>query len=446
MHYTSVSLKSHRYKMKYRLLLPIVLLYSTAPLQGESLKEALLVTLACHPQAHSGKAGVIASKHAHIAARGAYFPQISVTASIYKQQERIYLSTKYMQNQRNVEGTFTIDQMLFDGFQTRYSVKFSKEKISEAQHSLSETQESLALGLLNAYLNVLRYRKLIQLSEENIATHKDVLRKIKLKYEVGASSKADADLAIGRLSSAESIFQVNQQSLEEAEGDYIFFTGHSPENLVLPALSVDSGVYFHDLSIMRNPILQVARKQLSTAEALRKASRAPLYPRFDLRISARDSEEIKKSDYHKRDYRVEGIMSFDLFSGGSDIAKYRENRALKRKAHKDLQNTYISLIKEKEVTYDRYQASQERVIYFQNYVTAMKDVVNGYQGQFKLGKRNLLNLLDVKSELFNAESSLESESYNLLESKYRMIFISGSLVKEILLEGSQDQENTNMSI
>ena len=427
--------------MKYRLLLPIFLLCPTALLQGETLREALCVTLAKHPQVQSSKAEIAASRHSYIATRGAYFPQAKVSASIYRQQERIYSSTsKYMQNSSNVEGTASVDQMLFDGFETRYRVKFSKERISASQYSLCETQESLSLGLLNAYLNVLRYRKLIQLSEENIETHKDILRKIKLKYERGASNKADLDLTIGRLSSAESTFQLNKQALEQAEADYIFFTGHSPEELTLPALNKDSEEYFHSLSIMQNPTLQVARKQVSTSEALKKASRGPLYPRFDVRFTSRDSEEIKKSDFHKREYRVEGIMSFDLFKGGSDIAKYRENRALNRKAHKDLQNTYLSLIKEKEATFDRYLASRERVGYFQNYVESMKSVVKAYEGQFKLGKRNLLNLLDVKNELFNAESSLENESYNLLESKYRMMFISGDLVKEILTESLPGQK------
>jgi outer membrane protein OmpA-like peptidoglycan-associated protein len=62
-----------------------------------------------------------------------------------------------------------------------------------------------------------------------------------------------------------------------------------------------------------------------------------------------------------------------------------------------------------------------------------KAALKSYQEEFKLGKRNLINILDAENEYQNARSNLARTKYDLLLAKYRVLYSQGTLVEDLNL-------------
>jgi adhesin transport system outer membrane protein len=61
----------------------------------------------------------------------------------------------------------------------------------------------------------------------------------------------------------------------------------------------------------------------------------------------------------------------------------------------------------------------------------MESVVSAYHEQFELGKRPLINLLDVENELSSARAAVEEERLNRLQAAYRLLSAIGQLTSSI---------------
>ena len=57
-----------------------------------------------------------------------------------------------------------------------------------------------------------------------------------------------------------------------------------------------------------------------------------------------------------------------------------------------------------------------------------------YHEQFKVGRQELLNILDIQSELYSAQTKLIDATYNIDTSAYRLVGIQGRLTGHILSE------------
>ena len=65
--------------------------------------------------------------------------------------------------------------MLYDGFYTRNEVKRLDHARMSKLFELQDVTENTALEAVRAYLDVLRFRRLVALTEENYVQHRSVL-------------------------------------------------------------------------------------------------------------------------------------------------------------------------------------------------------------------------------------------------------------------------------
>ena len=79
---------------------------------------------------------------------------------------------------------------------------------------------------------------------------------------------------------------------------------------------------------------------------------------------------------------------------------------------------------------------QVRLEYLEAYVKATEEVLEVYREQLTLGKRTLLDLLDVQNELLRARIAKTGGDYALLLAQYRVLAATGSLLNELGVEPS----------
>jgi hypothetical protein len=137
----------------------------------------------------------------------------------------------------NSRSSLTVDQPLFTGFQTVERVAAARHTVVGNTRLISANAEDIALGAIQAYLDVQRNREFVSIAEKNVQVHIDILEKVKSRAaRIGVQS--DVDQAEGRLALANALLEQRRQGLRDAESVFQSFVGLFPGNL---STTIDPG-------------------------------------------------------------------------------------------------------------------------------------------------------------------------------------------------------------
>ena len=112
-------------------------------------------------------------------------------------------------NPRSAE--ITIQQNVFDGFQTYNNVKGSEAGVEAGREDLRAAEVNVLLNAATAYMNVVRDQAIVELRKNNVKVLAEQLRATEDRYKVGEVTKTD-------LAQAQSGLAQGQADLSIAQG------------------------------------------------------------------------------------------------------------------------------------------------------------------------------------------------------------------------------------
>ncbi|MEE3466489.1 MAG: TolC family protein [Candidatus Cryptobacteroides sp.] len=137
------------------------------------------------------------------AALALFTPQINAQTVAYYNfgrnidpETNLYIQTTSFHNSYGVSAGYD----LFDGFKAVNNYKISKTGLLIAQSQEKQVEADICLAVMEAYYNVVYYKRLTDVYEEQVATAESALKKAKRQEELGQKGHADviqmeADLA-----------------------------------------------------------------------------------------------------------------------------------------------------------------------------------------------------------------------------------------------------------
>jgi len=222
-----------------------------------------------------------------------FTPQISAQTYAYYNfgrsidpQTNTYFNTTSFHNNYGVSAGYD----LFDGFQAVNNWKISKTGMLIADSREKQVEADICLAVMEAYYNVVYYKRLCDVYEEQVATAETALKKAQRQEELGQKGHADviqmeADLAdrqydlIGtrnmyeqqRMTLADLMFWPLDEELV-VDTDYRSFAGAQDDSaVILREPATEESVI--DYALEHNPGIQIAqwqqlnaKRQLSTAK------------------------------------------------------------------------------------------------------------------------------------------------------------------------------------
>ncbi|MBI5908260.1 MAG: TolC family protein, partial [Burkholderiales bacterium] len=151
------------------------------------------------------------------AAQGGDFPRFDITLDSGREHGQSQINN-YGVNTKNI--TFTLTQMLYDGFATRNEVR----RLSNAQlaryYELLDASETAALEAVRVFYDVSRQRRLFELTEDNYVRHRTAYEQIKLKVAAGVGRRVDLEQAAGRLALSESNLTVDNANVHDVSARF----------------------------------------------------------------------------------------------------------------------------------------------------------------------------------------------------------------------------------
>ena len=217
------------------------------------------------------------------AALALFTPQISAQTYAYYNfgrsidpQTNTYFNTTSFHNNYNVSAGYD----LFDGFKAVNNYKISKTGLLIADSQDKQVEADICLAVMEAYYNVVYYKRLCDVYEEQVATAESALEKAQRQEELGQKGHADviqmeADLADRQydLTNTHNMYESQRMTL----ADLMFWP--VDEDLVIdtsmPIWQVEpvSTNTVVDYALEHNPAVQIAswqefnaKRELNTAK------------------------------------------------------------------------------------------------------------------------------------------------------------------------------------
>lgn len=369
-------------------------------------------------------------------ARGGYLPRLDLNASTGRESLKAPGSNRSSYSS-NAYG-LTLTQMLFDGFATRSEVARMNKARLVRYYELLETSENAALEAARAYLDVLRYRQLLTLAEDNYVRHKATHEQIKARTAAGVGRRVDLEQAGSRLALAEINLSTEQANLHDVSARYQRLTGSPPPSGIsdddnAPVLpdSIDNAL---QQLYARHPGLLAAIENIEAAQYDIDARRASHLPRVDLRLRSERTSNYQGGSSERDNQVAEVVMNWNLFNGGSDRARERQFGERKQGAiemrEKVCRDTRQTLL----IAYNDVLRLREQQVHLNTQVTLLEATRNAYRSQFDVGQRTLLDLLDTENELLSARRAAVNANHDLRLANLRTQAAMGNLLEHLGLQ------------
>lgn len=343
-----------------------------------------------------------------------------------------------------------LSQNLFAGFITSNQVK-QLDYTSRARYfEYLAAAEQQGLESVRAFVDVVRYSKLVNIAEENYAIHKGIYEQILQRVTQGVGRRVDLEQIAGRLALAESNLVNELSNLNDVSARYARITGEAPANeLKLPGLNLGLIPPANDLMVLadkNNPSLQAARAFYRAAEAEIDVRRGAFSPTLDLRANKAATTNKDGVKGRTNEQAIELIVNMNLYRGGADRARLAsaterrdEAEALGVKACRDMRQQV-------SIAYNDSVRISSQLDSLRQHQLSTEKARDAYRKQFDIGQRTLLDMLDSENELFESRRELLNAELNQQLATYRVLGESGRLMEAMQLKPKDDGTDSDADL
>lgn len=423
--------------------------------QAYNLKEAAQEAITRNPEVVSKWHAFREATEGIDGARGGYFPKVDLSTGV-KREHLDEAGNAGRNVSYTTRGTsLYLEQMIFDGFATKSEV----ERLSYAQRvryfEMLDASEATALETMRAYNDVLRYRKLYRLAEENYVQHRALHEQISRRVKAGVGRMVDLEQASGRLALAESNLLTEASNLHDVSARFQRIVGKAPPSEMseppllgreIPKDKVEAVATGYKY----NPTILAAQENIVSSMAEARGANAGFMPKVYFQARRDLGHKVDGIDNPPgsslTSYGV--VLNMNLFNGGSDSAKKRQF-AERVNVAKDLRDKACRDIRQAvTIGFNDLKKLAEQIEYLDQHQLATEKARDAYRKQFDIGQRTLLDLLDTENELFDARraytNALHDQAYAYARTQAGMGKLLGVMeLKHLEAENLAPQEETS---
>lgn len=409
-----------------------------------TVQTSVIFTLETNPRLAELKQNRTAVQKDLAQTQGRYYPRVDVKIGVGTDQHSDALSrSEDRQNEwdnRN-EASISLVQPLYQGGEVDATVQSQTSKVESADKRVLDNAEALALDAIIAHLESWRQRRLLELSDQNMAAHKEILNHIKERQRAGAGSSADVSQAYGRLTlTRTSQIQIGAD-LEAALANYHRVTGRFPGKLGLPRefraylpLNRDDAL---DRAENCNPKLAALAADIKTAQYEIDIRKSSFLPKVDLEVSSTYRDNVESATEYSHNNAAMVRARWNLFNGGSDVAARESAVARKKQTLLARKDQYNQIAEQVHDTWNRYAIATDQIKTYMEAVEYNRQTLEAYKQQFVVGQRSLLDVLDAENELFQSSGHLITARVNERVAAYRVLALTGCLLRSLGIDLTQ---------
>jgi adhesin transport system outer membrane protein len=350
------------------------------------------------------------------------------------------------------EVTLRLVQNLFDGFGTDSAVDRDEARAKAAFNKYIEVAQDKMYRAIEAYIKVVRYKEVLEIAKDNVKIHEETLIKIQNRYDKGFSTLSEVERVKGRLALSKSNYVSETNNLFDAKFNFHKSLGRTIDenDLVMPSFEgtlPKTLEHAGDIAIHKNPSILVANYDIkATQQALQYAEKND-YPKLDLEIERSRYNNLTGSSVGSQDdLSAMLVLNYNLYSGGEDKAKKQKYVSLINYEYAHKNKLKRDVLEALGLSWSAHKMISEQYKYQIEYRDLTAKTKAAYNEEFQLGRRTLIDLLDVQDEVNNIKIKVIHNKYDLLFAKYRILDAMGELYQSFGHEFKEEyKEDTNLT-
>ena len=352
------------------------------------------------------------------AARGAFLPRVDLQATVGSVNDRVDSRSPVTDSDSHHGAAISATQLLWDGLATQSEVgRLGHEKLAR-YFEFVDASEQATLEVARAWYDVLRYRRLVKLAEDNYVQHRYLLGQIQSRVKAGVGRGVDSEQAAARVALAESNLSVETTTLHDVTARYQRLVGEAPPaQMALPKPLIGALPASADAAVaaaaQRNAAISASIESLRAARAAGAVRRAAFQPTLEARVRSGIGHNFDAVLDQKRNTSAEITLNWNLFNGGSDTARVRQAANLIEQAADLRDKACRDTSQTASIAYNDTQKLAEQLAILDRNVLSIEKARDAYRQQFDIGQRSLLDLLNSENELFAARRAYVNAEYDL---------------------------------
>jgi adhesin transport system outer membrane protein len=410
------------------------------------LRAAAQKAIASNPEVTARLNAFRATRDEVDVAKGGLLPKVDLGAELGRTRDTIEAPSRTPPETQSLSRgqlSITATQLLWDGQATRREVARLGHAKKARYFDFLDASEQTALEAARAYHDVQRFRRLVQLAEDNYVQHKYVETQVQSRVRAGVGRGVDSEQAVARLALAESNLVTEMSNLHDVSERYRRIVGDAPPPN-LPAVRLDGDLPASSAAAIgsatsRSAAVAAAIENLRAVKEQAAGIKGGAFqPKVEARIRGAGGNNLDGVRDQKREIGGEIAMNWNLYNGGADQARVRQyanliNQAadLRDKACRDARQTAA-------IAYNDVAKLQGQIDALRRNESAIARARDAYRQQFDIGQRSLLDLLNAENELYTARRALSAAEYDLAVAQARSHAASATLVQRLGLTKAGD--------
>ena len=421
-----------------------ITIWAPAQAQTQTLKDSAQKALLTNPEVQAKWHSFQATNSSKQAAFGAYLPNVTLSADAGRDSR----DNRIGKSELNRSATaLSLNQMIYDGFLTSNQVKQLDHLKRVRFFELQDTSEIITLEVVRAYADVIRFRKLVSLAEENYVRHRAVFEQIQAKSKAGVSRRVDLEQISGRLALAEANLVTETSNLHDVSARFQRLVCSMPAADLQNLSSLTNGIPTNisgalNTAFTSHPGLMASIENIESVNSGLQSRRSAYQPRLDFKARAERGNNIDFVSGRTNNNSAEFVMSWNLFNGGSDKARVQEAadqlnlaRDLRDKTCRDIRQTLA-------IAYNDTRKLTDQLNFLDQHQLSIEKARDAYRQQFDIGQRSLLDLLDTENELYQAKRTFSNAEIDLFFAYARTQAGMGKLFSALGLARRDDGSDT----
>ncbi|MGH8456328.1 MAG: TolC family outer membrane protein [Stenotrophobium sp.] len=409
-------------------VLPAAFLFSAAA-HSLTLREAAELALRHDPRMLAGGDAVNASQAVADQATAGYRPNVNAAASVGR--ANYWTSAPFPVSGTRWPNTESLDvsQPLYAGGAISGRADAAASGMDSARESLRDSGSQIILSAVSAYLDVLRDRGVVALSEADVRTldqaHTDTLK----RTAAGETTHTDDAQSAARLAEGEARLKTAIAQLHVSEAAFRRVTGAEPAALVdgWPRPQVPASFAEALAQSAHAPAVLAAQADARVAHAQIGVAGAARMPQVSLDGNVNSQANTEFGYDRFNEWNVLLKVSLPIYQGGMIRARVSEAQARADQAREMAENTRLAFAEAATQEWERLQASDEVIRAYQAQQQAAELALDGTRKELAVGTRTTLDLLNADRELLSAQVNVVGSLHDRAVTAFRLLAACGSL-------------------
>jgi len=428
-------------KTNKKLLLTI---FFAANILSESLLDIYNEALENDPTYKAAEYSYLADKELKVQGRAALLPSITLSGSTNWNE---YYQNKELQQQYNsFSSSARVSQPLFR-LDTWFQYRQSQSLTDAAEADFAYEQQNLLVRTAELYFGVLRAIDNLNAAISEEKAIKKQLDQAKQRFEVGLSAITgvqEAQLAFdlskaSRIRTEGSLYSA-RESLNALIGREIFSLNELGDGLLIELPTPNSKEKWVELALENNYQLKAAYLRKKAAKSSARSVASNHLPKIDI-VGSQSESETNQFNYEgfnidgqgipvpsvtgRRNYAIQ--LSMPIFQGGAVNSRRKQAYSQYERANENTLFTERRIIQEVRSQFSNVLTLVANVNAQKQAVVSATSALEATQVGYKVGTRNVVDLLQAEKNLYSAEKNLANAKYDYILSNLKLALASGTI-------------------